>query len=230
MSNTHSNLPLRSVFASLSLLACLALAACHQSPAAGAKAAADGKPAAEKSAAKDAPGAGAPGAGVPGAGAAGEGVTLTAEQIDKLGVATQPAAATQYTDETAGYGVVLSHDTIAQAAAELATAQAMERLSRSALVRAQKLDGTPGAVSADVEETAAQKVAVDAAALTLTRQKLSASLGSNPPWAAADSGILLQKRLLAQDSFIENDALILFKHVCLLFYLLTSHCILPLAA
>ena len=64
---------------------------------------------------------------------AGEGVTLAAEQVAKLGVETAPVAATEYTEEAAGFGVVLSHDTIAQAAAELATERAAAHLSRSSL-------------------------------------------------------------------------------------------------
>jgi hypothetical protein len=121
-----------------------------------------------------------------------EGVTLTPDQIEKLGVATQPARAIEYREEAAGYGVVVNHDSIAQAAAELATAQATERLSRSALLRASKLDGTPGAVSADVEETAAQKAQVDAAALTLTTRRLSSMFGMKPPWRNGGSDAALQ--------------------------------------
>lgn len=110
------------------------------------------------------------------------GVNLTPEETAKLGLVTETAKGIDYLDETPGYGVVVSHEVIAQAAAELATARATEQMSRSALARARKLSGTPGAVSADVEETAAQKAQVDAAALTLTSQKLSAVLGAHPPW------------------------------------------------
>jgi hypothetical protein len=119
-----------------------------------------------------------------------EGVTLTPDQVEKLGVVTQPAQATDYSEEAAGFGVVVSHDTIAQAAAELATAQATERLSRSSLSRTKKLEGTPGAMSADVEEAAAQKAEVDAAALTLTNQRLSSTLGMKPPWKNEKDPIL----------------------------------------
>lgn len=123
---------------------------------------------------------------------AAEGVTLTPEQVEKLGIATQPAQALDYSEEAAGFGVVVNHESIAQAVAELATAKATERLSRSSLSRAQKLDGTPGAVSADVEEAAAQKAEVDAAALTLTSQRLSSALGMNPPWKNGDKDAILQ--------------------------------------
>ncbi|GAC1667601.1 MAG: hypothetical protein NVS9B2_09330 [Steroidobacteraceae bacterium] len=121
-----------------------------------------------------------------------EGVTLTPQQIEKLGVVTQAAQATDYSEEAAGFGVVVSHDTIATAAAELATAQATDRLSRSSLSRTKKLEGTPGAMSADVQEAAAQKAEVDAAALTLTNQKLSSTLGMKPPWKSEKDPVLLE--------------------------------------
>jgi len=97
-----------------------------------------------------------------------------------------------YTEETAGYGVVVPHEAIAQAAAEIVTAQATERLSQSALSRAKRLSGTPGAVSADVEETAARQAAVDSAALTLALQRMSSTLGMNPPWKAGENNATLQ--------------------------------------
>lgn len=167
---------------------CLLLGACHKTtssageapPASDAKAAENPKsqPAAKKDAdvKED----------------AAEGVTLTSDQVEKMGIATQPAQALDYSEEAAGFGVVVNHESIAQAVAELATAKATERLSRSSLSRAQKLDGTPGAVSADVEEAAAQKAEVDAAALTLTSRRLSSALGMNPPWKNGDKDGILQ--------------------------------------
>ncbi len=167
------------------------LSGCHKPSSAGDEKSIAGTPAAQTGAKE----AGAKEAGATQEGAkeeAAEGVTLTPEKTAALGIVTQPAKAIQYMDEAAGYGVVLSHDTIAQAAAELVTAQANERLSRSALARARRLIGTPGAVSADVEETAAEKSQIDAAALTLTRQKLSSVLGLNPPWKEGDKDNTLQ--------------------------------------
>jgi len=122
---------------------------------------------------------------------ASEGVSLSPEQIEKIGVQTDAAKAVDYAEETAGYGTVIPHESIAQAAAELATAQAAEKQSRSALARTQRLSGTPGAMSADVEETNARQVAVDAAALNLAKQRLSATFGQKPPWSnGANSGLL----------------------------------------
>jgi hypothetical protein len=123
---------------------------------------------------------------------AGAGVTLTPEQIEKLGVVTEAVQSIDYREETAGYGVVVPHEAIAQAAAEIVTAQATERQSQSALSRAKRLSGTPGAVSADVEETAARQAAVDSAALTLAVQRMSGALGMNPPWKAGENNPILQ--------------------------------------
>jgi hypothetical protein len=111
-----------------------------------------------------------------------DGVSLTPGQIAKMGLVTRPAQPIRHVEETTGFGLVMGHDAIAQAAAELASAEATARFSRSALERVRKLDGTAGAVSADVEETAAEKAAVDAAALRLTRERLSGAFGMNPPW------------------------------------------------
>jgi hypothetical protein len=120
-------------------------------------------------------------------------VTLTPEQIAKIGLVTEAAKAVEYSQQAAGFGVVLSHESIAQGAAELVSAEATVRQSRSALARAQKLAGTPGAVSADVEETAAEKAAVDEAALTLTTERLSSTLGMNPPWKEPDQSSTLRE-------------------------------------
>jgi hypothetical protein len=165
--------------ASALCLACVLFCGCHKTPPTAAETApADAKPVAAK-----------PPDGPEGAG---EGVVLTPEQVEKLGLTTQTAQSTEYRDETAGYGVVVAHETVAQAVAELATAQATERQSRSALSRAQRLSGTPGAVSADVEETATRQAAVDAAALRLTTQRLATTLGLSPPWKTGDAGAILQ--------------------------------------
>jgi len=123
---------------------------------------------------------------------ASEGVSLSPEQIEKVGVQTDAVKAVDYAEETAGYGTVIPHESIAQAAAELSTAQAAEKQSRSALARTQRLSGTPGAMSADVEETNARQLAVDTAALNLAKQRLSATFGQKPPWSNGENPALLQ--------------------------------------
>jgi hypothetical protein len=179
-------------FGAVLVTVCL-LCACHQAapaggeatPASAAKATSDDKSQSTAKADGDAKAEG-------GKEEAGEGVSLTPDQVEKLGIATQPAQAIDYSDETAGFGVVVNHEAIAQATAELATAESAERLSRSSLARARKLAGTPGAVSVDIEETAVQKAEVDAAALTLTNRRLSATLGMNPPWKNDNKNAVLQ--------------------------------------
>jgi hypothetical protein len=177
---------------------CLAyslLAGCHQSPPAAADAVPASGAGAKKADAKQEAGVKAGTTAKEEAGGkeeAGAGVTLTPEQIEKLGVVTQAVQSIDYREETAGYGVVMAHEAIAQASAEIITAQATERQSQSALSRARRLSGTPGAVSADVEETAARQAAVDSAALTLAVQRMSSTLGMNPPWQAGENSAILQ--------------------------------------
>jgi hypothetical protein len=122
-----------------------------------------------------------------------EGVTLTPEQMQKIGLQTVAVKTVDYAEETAGYGTVIPHESIAQAAAELATADAAEKQSRSALARTQRLAGTAGALSADVEETNVRQLAVDSAALNLARQRLSATYGQKPPWSNGQNSQLLQQ-------------------------------------
>lgn len=120
------------------------------------------------------------------------GLTLTTEQVDKLGIVTEAAKAADYTSETSGYGVVLPHDTIAAAVAELTTAELTEKQTHAALARAQSLKGTPGALSVEVEDTASRQSAADAAAHLLAAQRLSAVIGLNPAWKAAENTPMLQ--------------------------------------
>ena len=120
-----------------------------------------------------------------------EGVALTPEQVTKAGIATAPVQAADYAPETSGYGVVVAHDTLAVAVAELTTAQAAAAQSRAAAARAQHLAGTPGALSADTVESATRQVAADTAALALAEHRLSSVVGGGLP-AGLDSGTALQ--------------------------------------
>jgi hypothetical protein len=121
---------------------------------------------------------------------AAQSVTLTAEQAEKMGVATEPAKPLEYTAETSGFGIVIAHDAIATAVAELATAQAAARQSRAALERAQRLSGTPGAMSADAVESATRQAETDSAALTLGEQRLTTIIGSAPAGVARNGPVL----------------------------------------
>ena len=98
-----------------------------------------------------------------------EGVALKPEEIEKMGIVTTEARAITSEPEVAGFGVVLAHETIATAVAELRTAIAAERQSHSAFERSHRLAGTPGAMPADTQETAERQAAADRAALELTR-------------------------------------------------------------
>jgi hypothetical protein len=122
----------------------------------------------------------------------GEGVSLTAEQVEKMGVATQPAKSMDYREQIAGYGVIIPHDAIAAAVAELSSAQAGQEQSRAAAARAQRLAGTPGAMSADAVESATRQIATDTAAVTLAQRRLSSVVGSGLPEALA-AGSQLQE-------------------------------------
>src|SRR5690242_253415 len=59
-----------------------------------------------------------------------EGVSLEPEEIEKMGIVTTAAREITSAPEVSGFGVIIPHDTIAQAVAELHTAAAAERQSR----------------------------------------------------------------------------------------------------
>lgn len=111
-----------------------------------------------------------------------EGVMLKSEEIEKAGIKTATLAASSHTPESTGYAVVITRETIAQAVADLTSAAAVERQSRSALTRARSLAGTLGAMPIEAQETAERQAVVDHAALVLAERRLSASYGQNAPW------------------------------------------------
>ncbi len=117
-----------------------------------------------------------------GAPEAAEGVSLKPDEIEKSGIVTAALVAATHAPQSAGYAVVLTRETIAQALAELTAAAAVERQSRAALERARQLAGTPGAASVELQETAERQAAVDHAALLLAQRRLSATFGSSAPW------------------------------------------------
>jgi hypothetical protein len=112
-------------------------------------------------------------------------LTLTDEQRKKIGIETTPVKESTFLAEAGGYGVVLGHEAIAVASAEVATAQAAVRQSRAALARSQKLADTPGALPAETAENTERQAAADATALTLAERRLTALLGQAP---ALDAG------------------------------------------
>ena len=174
----HAATPTRAIAAAL-CLGGLGLMGCHRTPPGEAKSADTAQPAAKEETQKEGAAEGG-----------GESVTLTAEQAEKMGVATEPAQPLQYTAETSGFGIVIPHDAIATAVAELTTAQAAARQSHTALERAQHLIGTPGAMSADAVESAARQAETDSAALTLGEQRLTTIIGAGPPGVAKNGPVL----------------------------------------
>ena len=113
-----------------------------------------------------------------------EGVTLKPEEVEKAGIRTTPAVATQHAPEVTGYAVVVTREAFAQAIADLNTAAAVERQSRAALARSKSLAGTPGAMPVEAQESAERQATVDHAALTLAERRLTAAYGQHPPWKA----------------------------------------------
>jgi hypothetical protein len=101
-----------------------------------------------------------------------------------------------------GFGVVLAHETIATAVAEVRTATAAERQSRAALGRTHRLAGTPGAMPAETQESAERQAIADQAALELARQKLSSSFGLNPPWQKSDDNADLRSLASGQSKLV----------------------------
>ncbi len=121
-----------------------------------------------------------------------EGLSLPAEQVQKLGILSEAAKSFAYTPEVTGYGVVIPHDGIATAVAELATAQAAAEQSRAVAARAQRLAGTSGAMAADAVENATRQAVSDNAALELARRRLATVIGEGVPGGIATATPLLQ--------------------------------------
>jgi hypothetical protein len=118
-------------------------------------------------------------------------VSLKPEEVARVGVESIEVKAVKHAPQARGFAVVVAHDAVAQAVAELETAIALERQSRSAMARGNQLAGTAGALPADIQETAERQVAVDRAALDLSQRRLSALLGPNPPWNEKDAAAQL---------------------------------------
>lgn len=130
------------------------------------------------------------------------GVVLTPEQIEKLGIVTTAAVTAEFTPERTGYGVVLAHETIAQAVADVATAAAALQQSKAALARMQRLAATPGAFSAESQETAQRQELADSAALALAQRRLSATVGQHPAWAGRPSEKVLGELANGQSKLV----------------------------
>lgn len=108
-------------------------------------------------------------------------ITLSTDEVGKLGITTTAVQAVTYSPGAQGFGVIIGHDTIAQVAADLQTASAAVHQSEAALARGKRLASGPGALGTDAVESATRQVAADQAALELARRKLTATLGQEFP-------------------------------------------------
>src|SRR5262249_44220030 len=104
------------------------------------------------------------------------------EEIEKAGIKTVTLAASSHTPESTGYAVVITRETIAQAIADLSSAAAVERQSRSAPARVRGLPGAPAPMPTEAQEAAERQATVDHAAFVLAERRLAATYGQNAPW------------------------------------------------
>ena len=133
-------------------------------------------------------------------------VKLSSADVAALGLVMTPAAKTDYVPESEGYGVVVSHDAIAQVLADVATATAAAGQSAAAFARIQRLAGTAGADTPEAQELAQKQASSDRAALTLAMRKVATVLGQHSPWAGRVNdptveAIATGKRQLARVTF-----------------------------
>jgi hypothetical protein len=117
-------------------------------------------------------------------------VGLDAQQVADLGIVVAAVAAASRVPETRGFGVVLDHERVAQAVADLAVAQAASRQSSAALARLQRLAGGEGAETMDALEVAERQASSDAAALALAERKATSVWGQHPPPALSGPGAI----------------------------------------
>lgn len=126
----------------------------------------------------------------------GPGVTISAEEVKSLGLATAPVEAASYRQQVSGYGVVTALDAIGQSVADVVTAEAAASQSTAAAARAKDLStGADAAVSRETYETAEAKAAADQAALALASRKADATFGLNAPWHNAAQRAAIMARL-----------------------------------
>mgnify|MGYP006266184551 CR=1 FL=1 len=131
------------------------------------------------------------------------GVTLKAEEVKSLGIATQPAQSASYRAAIAGYGVVVALDSFAQLDSDVMSAGAAAAQSQVAAARARSLaTGEEAAVSREVVETANAKAEADQAALMLARRKAEAVLGRGaPPLATLRARLARGNSVLVRATF-----------------------------
>ena len=117
-------------------------------------------------------------------------VKLSAGDAAKMGIVTAKVTATQFTPEIEGYAVIVGHDAVAQAVADVGTAEAMSKQSQAALMRLEHLQGTAGAEPAETREAAQRQASSDEIAVALAQRRLSGLLGQHSPWAQGNDATL----------------------------------------
>jgi len=110
------------------------------------------------------------------------GVQLEPQEIEKAGIVTVAAAAARHAPESTGFAVVITHEAIAQALAEVSNAAAAARQSGAALARGRSLAGTTGAMPIESLQAAERQATVDQTAQLLAQRRLSATYGQDAPW------------------------------------------------
>ncbi len=134
------------------------------------------------------------------------GIELDADQQAKLGVTIAPLAATEYQDEITGQGAVVDVQSIAQAIADLTTAEAAATASSAALERAQGLYKADTAISREALEAAKRQAVSDQANLALARTKASIAFGPGAPWLKANRAGEIMKRLASGTAVVFHAA------------------------
>ena len=133
----------------------------------------------------------------------GPGITLTEEQSEGLGLQTAKLTPASYRGQLAGYGMVMSFDTIAQSDADTTSAEAAAAQSQAAAARARDLStGEDAAVSRETYEAAAAKAATDAASVLLARRKADAAFGPDAPWRTPAQRTAILQRLQSGKSVL----------------------------
>jgi membrane fusion protein, multidrug efflux system len=134
--------------------------------------------------------------------AEGIGVELSADEQAKLGVATASLSASRYQGAIDGQGSVLDVQPIAQALADLTTAEAAVNASEAALKRAEGLYKADTSISQEALESARQKAVADEASLALAKTKATIASGPDAPWLDAKKRQTILRKLTAGSAVV----------------------------
>jgi hypothetical protein len=119
-------------------------------------------------------------------------VTLARDDIEQLGIQTASVQATTYVPDVRGYGAVVSFDTLAQSVADLASAEAAVRQSRTALEHDTEL-AADRLITRGQLEVARRQVTTDTSQLLLAERKQAVDFGRNAPWRAPGGSSIIEQ-------------------------------------